>query len=225
MAVNENFVMPDIIIQDTLNSVLQFLRDDYNDNGAARSFLYRLFKDWKLDRYGLFEQAKSLIVTTDEDPKHIRVQMAYNRDKADIPQVFVNLSGENSANNGLGFDQGFISETVFNGEYIVNYNRRFKTTYNIGCVSQNRTETILLYYLIRAMLISANNHLQLSGLSNPIIGGQDVRMSQDIAEYVFMRVIGLSFEYEQTIPDMFSVIPINSVNFSVRLQSTIDVTQ
>lgn len=207
-------IVPDVIIANTINLILDALRNDYNasvTNGQVeRSMLSLLFDDLSLGKYIVLDNIVNLIVTTPENPRHIIAQLSYPSNVTqNTPSIYITLPGENERNNSVSIGEGDYPEYTFDNtpdgladEYRKQFSRRFQTTYQIIIVSENKNEVVVLYNLLQCMIIASMNHFMLSGLENPSIGGQDVSLNNTITGGLFFRAITLNFEYEKVTPEL-----------------------
>lgn len=203
--------IPDVIIINTYNKILDILRDDYAthvDAGTeSRSLLYLLFQGSALGKYDLYANIKKLINTTYEDPNHLEVRLSYDSTSTTSNNmIYVTLASENAIHDSLQIGEGDNPELLFVNvdvadEYRKQFTRRFSSTYTVMVMGKNRSEMLVLFHLLKAMTITCINHLTLEGLQNIKIGGQDVRFTgSEIG--LFARGININFEYEQTVPEV-----------------------
>lgn len=204
-------LLPDVIITNSLNMALSIVRDDYNSYVEAgheeRSMLYLLFNSSSIGRYDMYENAKSIIITTPESPKHLSVVVGYQAEHGKIPQIFVTLPSENEKNNSIGIGVEDDNNLFFAGEeedeadqYREQFSRRFNTTYHVVVMTENRNEMIILYNLMKALVITLIEHFAESGISNLHLGGQDINLMAPVPDKIFRRAVTMTFEYEQLIP-------------------------
>lgn len=208
--------IPEILIINTLNQCLSIIRDNHNnavDSGhEERSLLYLLFNTAVLGKYDLYANAKQLLLTTPESPLHLEVRLGYDHTSAfQGPSIFLMTSSENDRNNSTQIGEGDFDELKFEGDdisdqdlYIKQYTRRYLTTCQVVFVTQNRNELSVLYTLFKSIITSCINHLAVQGVENLKIGGQDLRLNTSVPERIFSKSITLSFEYEQTVPEIFT---------------------
>lgn len=224
-------IIPDIIIVNTLNNVLNIIRDNHNDaidaGNEDRSLLYILFNDLSLGKYDLYDNVQDLLITTPSDPKHLDVKLAYSHNTSDpTASIYVALASDSNKNDSIGIGEGNQDELVFENdsgqnEYVKQYNKRFTTTYQVIIVGENKNQISVLYNLFRAMIIACQNHFELEGLLNFKIGGQDIRLQTAVPDRIFSRAITLNFEYEVTTPEIF----IQSIFSQIRVTTLVDTTE
>lgn len=200
--------IPEIIILDTIKKLLKTIRLDYNNNIAdtTKSLLYRLLNGNEVQRYKLFTQAEAVFITTDDNPRHLDVNLFFNAKRAGIPTIHITLPSESERNNAIGLSEGF-RETIYDetdGAFIRTFNRRYGAKYNIIITSDNSNEVVLLYHFLRSVLISLNPHFNLSGLQNPKLSGGDLQINSELVpSNIFIRSIGMEFEYDVEAQDLF----------------------
>lgn len=216
-------IVPEIIIRDTVQKTLELIKQDYNNNvNEQNTILYKLLADQKLGRYGLFEQAKSIFIKQDSDPRKISVNVMFNRDKIGPPAIHITLPSEDEVNQTLGIGEGEL-EYFHNAddelEYRRTFNKRFRASFNIVVTSDNVNEVILMYYVIRALFIGVLEQFYGYCMYNFKISGRDLMLSPDIVPtHIFMRSLGISFEYETGATEF----NINDYLKNVNFEGTID---
>lgn len=203
-------LIPDVVICNTLNALLKGFRDDYKARVAAnqenRSMLYLLFNGVQLGRYNYYDNLKTILITTEEDPRHVEVKLSYDSGQAKYPQIYISLPSEADKNNSLGIGSGNQEELTFTNdegldEYRMQFSRRWSATYNVVALSDNQNEVVILYHLLKAFFIVATTHLVFSGLENLRIGGNDLTFRDRIPDKTFIKGITVNFEYEQIVPE------------------------
>jgi hypothetical protein len=203
-------LMPEVVIYNTLKSIFQIVKQDFQENEEQETILYHFFgKDenknnveWETFNY--FEQAKELFLK-----REIEVNMGYNMENSGQGVVHILLPEESGRDFGIGADENY-QPNVFNEGYSQNsykpqYNNVYDANYNLMITSENTLEVLLIYNFIKASFISLYYHLELSGLRLPKFGGRDVQVQSDLVPtHIFHRSFNLSFMYEVYVPDFFS---------------------
>jgi hypothetical protein len=207
-------VIPDVVLLDCVNRLLNVIRSDYRTNVAAstesRSILYTLFNSLGLGDYDLYENVVQLIITTKENPKHIdSATLNFDLNSNRTPHIYITLPSESTVHNSLGIGQGDQDEVLIDNEdgqdqYRSLFNRRYLCTYQVVIMAENRNETLVLYHLFKNLLVASTNHLHLKGLQNLKIGGQDLILRDIPIDRVYRKAITLNFEYEQQVPELLA---------------------
>ncbi len=196
-------IIPEIILLQTFKNVLKFIRTDYNNSVSAgditKSMLYRLLSGDEIQRYKMFDQSISVLITKEDNPRHLDINLFFNAKRAPIPTMHIMVPSESQKDNAMSMSEGFkapiFDETV--GEYRKVYNRRFTARYNLVITSDNLNEVILLYHFFRSILISISPHLSLSGLENVKQNGGDIQIDPSIVPInIHSRAIGVEFDYD-----------------------------
>jgi len=204
-------ILPDFILIKALNLALVALRNDYKNNVLAgtedRSVLKLMFQNVEpLGNYDVFTQAKALIDTTAESPKHLLVVSSLDANFNKGPFVYVTLGADGDRNNSIDQGIGDNAPLVFNNNDGTQsskqvFQRRFAATYHVVIGSQNKEEVVVLYTVFQALLMVLTSHVAFEGLLNVKYGGQDVRVDLGVPDKVVTRVITINFEYEQSVPE------------------------
>lgn len=203
----EGIIMPELLIYNTVKSILNLIKIDYEERGDLDSLLFHYFgvdnsterKEMEWETFNYFEQAKQLFLN-----KNIEVNLGYNMSVSEIPCIHIILPSESGKPLGLGADENYVGYNDGNGSQPVPvYTETFNATYNLIITSPNSLEVILIYNLLRASLISTYYHLELGGLRLPRISGQDINLQGDLTPtHIFHRGLGISFDYEVIVPDI-----------------------
>lgn len=223
---------PEIILFNTFKAVIKAVRDDYAANVAdnTKSLLYQVLynnsattNDGKIQRYNLFEQAVKVFITTEDDLRHLDVNLFFNAKRASIPTLHITLPSEQEKNNSLGIGEGineplYIPDTTTPTAYKRTFNRRFTATTNLVITSDNTNEIVLIYHFIRSLIISLMEGLSLTGLENLKLSGGDININTDLVpQGIYSRVIGISYEYNaegielsQHLVNIFNNIVVNA---------------
>lgn len=204
----ETLIIPETIILDSLEKGLKFVRADYAANLAANteqdSYLYRILHGVGIERYTYFTQGKKVFLAAEDDPRLLNIDLAYNMDASKVPSVYVALANEQNGQNGLGLDEGF-QQDIENEDGTTSpiFTRRKNTSYNVMITSDNSNEVVMIYHFLYALLTSLTPHMNMRGLENISIGGQDLQLRGDlIPKHIFMRALAINLQYETSVPDL-----------------------
>jgi hypothetical protein len=224
--------IPEITICSTLNNLLEGFRKNYRDSVTAgqesRSMIYLLFNGLTLGKYSYYENLKKILITTEQDPRHLEVKLAFDSGAVKYPQVYISLPSETDRNNSMGIGQGDQDELTFENqsgldEYRMQFSRRWATTYNLVVLSDNSSEVIILYHLFKAFMILATTHFVQSGIENLRIGGNDLSIRDGrIPDKLFLKSITMNFEYEQKIPEYLSAEIVQKLQLFWRVKEAED---
>jgi len=204
----QTLIVPETIILDSLEKALQFVRTDYATNIAANteqdSYLYRILQGVGIERYTYFTQGKKVFLAAEDDPRLLNIDLVYNMNVNKVPSVYIALANEQNGQNGLGLDEGYQQDLENeDGTALSVFTRRKNTSYNIMITSDNSNEVVMIYHFLYALLTSLTPHMNMRGLENISIGGQDLQLRGDlIPKSIFMRALAINLQYEISVPDL-----------------------
>jgi len=214
-------MIPDIHLHEIVKSCLKAIRADYAANSGVPSttILWYLLNETKQADTGKFqwyEEAVEIFINRNVDhPKYLDSRLFFDRERAKIPTIHVMMAGEDKGADGIGIDQGYIPEQVIGTTQRPVLNRQFSMNANIIVTSNNSFETVIIYHVIKSMLISLYEHIQLFGFINPIISGRDIQLSQEVAPAgIYARSINFHASYELNVPEVI----LNTIGSLVYLQ-------
>ena len=201
-------LMPEVVIYNTVNSILQIVRDDYNSRPLQDTILHQYFgvtecgESLEWETFNYFEQAKELFI----DKNRIQINLGYNMEVSDMACIHIMLPNESGKPLGIGGDEnyiGYAEQQSNDNEVQAIFTKMFDATYNLIITSENTLEVLLIYNFLKAAFVTLYTHIELSGLRLPRIGGQDIQLQSDLVPpHIFHRGLGLSFTYEMHVPDI-----------------------
>lgn len=203
--------IPEVILFNSIEGLLLYLRKDFDDNSSdeTNSLLYRLFKkddngnDLKINTFDYYAGAKSLFLRDEKRINQLTVNLGYNLERAKSPTIHILLPQENKGRmDGIGHISG-TSDTAYDLENQVERQARsysFTATYSLIITSGNSAEITLIYSLLKTCLPLIEDHLEINGLSNLKIGGQDIRFTDNFGpDNIFHRDMSLQFDYDNEV--------------------------
>ena len=203
-------LLPEIVIYNTLESIVKLLRDDLKENALddKKSILYKILgvdeegKPIKMNLYNYFVQAKKMILTTG----NLSVNFGYNQEVAKIISMHILLPSEQGTST-IGEDEGYVQEDVMeNGEKVATqqyFTQMYDCTYQIMITSNNSSEVNVVYNIMKSMLLMLVSHLELMGIRIPSLSGNDIMIQDDLTPVpLFHKVINLTFKYEHIVPQL-----------------------
>lgn len=196
--------VPEIILFNAVQGALKYIRLNYaNETDKNNSYLRRVLSGIAFQRYDFVAQAEQVFLCDVDNARFLDLDLMFNMQKNTLPTMYLSLPAEGiqSGGNGIGLDEGFIEDVTTDEDYYSVFTRRFQATYNIVITSDNSNEVILIYQTLKALLISFIPSMNMEGLENINIGGQDITITQDS---VFVRAISVSFQYDTSVPNPFS---------------------
>ena len=199
-------LFPDIILCRTLESIVKLLRENLiaNSKSDEETILYKIIgvdeeeKPLKWNFVNFYKQAKKIIL----DENNLSVNFGYNLETSTPICMHIILPSE-QGKMCIGADEGYLSERDKEGNYQLYYTEMYETTYQIMITSTNSTEVTIVYHIIKSMLLMLVDQIDLMGLRNPTLSGNDIVMQDDLTPVpIFHRVLNVSFTYEHNVPKL-----------------------
>ncbi len=188
-------ICAEILIKKTIDSMITFIRDDYNGSpDKTETLLYNIFSGVNMDDYNFFDQAVSLIMADATKPRHVQTRLMFDVDRVSVPTIHITMPSEEPIDNSVGFDPD-ISD---NG--MLTYSRRYRSVYGVIITSDNKLEVMILYYMLQSLMICLVDTLILSGLENPVIRGADIKLMTDVApQGLATKSLSIEVTYDKTV--------------------------
>ena len=199
-------LFPDIILCRTLESIVKLLRENLiaNSKSDEETILYKIIgvdeeeKPLKWNFVNFYKQAKKIIL----DENNLSVNFGYNLETSTPICMHIILPSE-QGKMCIGADEGYLSERDKEGNYQLYHTEMYETTYQIMITSTNSTEVTIVYHIIKSMLLMLVDQIDLMGLRNPTLSGNDIVMQDDLTPVpIFHRVLNVSFIYEHNVPKL-----------------------
>ena len=203
-------LIPEILLYNLVRGMIKHVATDFatHQGDPENSFLGRVLMGIKDHKHDYFVEAKALFVERgDDNPRGIKTRLFFDANEAAIPTVHITMPQETTGQNSLGAGESGLNvyEDDTHKEFTPGRERRFDTNYHIIITSDNHREVLIMYHVIRAMMVSALSEVDIAGLENPKLGGQDIRPNENIVpRNIFMRGITLQCSYEVHVPRFFS---------------------
>lgn len=216
-------LFPDIILCRTLESIIKLLRENLiaNSKSDEETILYKIIgvdeeeKPLKWNFVNFYKQAKKIIL----DENNLSVNFGYNLETSTPICMHIILPSE-QGKMCIGADEGYLSERDKEGNYQLYHTEMYETTYQIMITSTNSTEVTIVYHIIKSMLLMLVDQIDLMGLRNPTLSGNDIVMQDDLTPVpIFHRVLNVSFTYEHNVPKLIKDNIAKSFIYQYRLLS------
>lgn len=188
-------IMPEVVIYKTLEAIVNYIRKDIQDND--NNILYKLLgkdddgNDVKMNRYNYYQQAKNIFL----NEHNMSINFGYNFDVAKIVALHIILPSEQASGSAIGQDEGYMNGNVLT--------QKFASNYQIMITSNNSSECMLVYHILKSMLIALVPHLELKGLMLNNFGGNDIVFRDELMPNgMFHKVLNMNFNYELIVPQL-----------------------
>lgn len=199
-------IIPETKILELIEIALLVVEEDYKKTtDKTKTFLYRIFGNNQIGKYNFLKESVDIFTRTNEHPRKIETRMMFDAKRASLPTIHITMPQENNANegNGIGVDEGYQEsiEDLENKTINKTYTRAFDVQYNAVITSDNSLEVLCIYHLLKSALIGMFNHIEFQGIRNVKLSGQDLQINSEmVPPNIFIRGIGISCFYEQTVP-------------------------
>lgn len=201
----DSIIMPEVTIYNALESVISYIREDlYNNEKEENTILYKLLgedingKPMKMNRWNFFKQAKKIFT----DKQNLSVNFGYNFEVAKIISLHIILPSEEAAESAIGQDEGYGDE-ILDGMLQQYFTQNFRSNYQIMITSNNSSEVLTVYHILKSVLLMIFPHFEIMGLRLNKLSGSDVMFRDEMMPNgIFHKVINLSFNYELKVPQI-----------------------
>ena len=218
--------MPEVIIYNALESIVKYVRKDLTENkdNEKASILYRLLgenidgKPIMMNRWDFFKQAKKIFT----NKNNLSVNFGYNFDVANIIALHIVLPSEQAAESAIGQDEGY--NTIVDDEEMITefFSQNFQSNYQVMITSNNSSEILTVYHVLKSMLLMIIPHLETMGLRLCKLSGNDIMFKDDLMPNgMFHKVLNISFNYELKVPQMLRKDIIRGIVFDGHLLENI----
>lgn len=197
-------LIPELVISNILTTIREMLRKDLKDAPSDdKTILYRILgvsedgQPIQIGHYNYFKQAKQII----SDPKNLSVNFGYNQEVSKQCSLHLLLPSEQSK-MAIGGDEGYIND-INDNKVQPYYTQTYECTYQIMITSNNSFEVLIIYNIFKSMLLMLLDTLELSGLRNPSLSGNDIVMQENLIPIpIYHKVLNLHFLYEHNVPQL-----------------------
>jgi hypothetical protein len=231
---NDFILVPEFIIKAVITQALFYINADYNQtitdyNDETKSYLYILTYGLGIERVNVFKQAKSLFIDVVEEKPRISVYLGYPQLVEGAVSVAIVNSGEVQGVQALGVDEA-TNRNYHEFDYPIDtppedqtesnfwrktYGKRYNASYQIIVTGANTNETVIVYTIIKALMVSLEGtaHLSTFGFQNVKLNSSDVTLKSETVKNQYAKSITLSFEYEFRVPDVIKQKYVNGLIF------------
>lgn len=203
---------PEILVYKLIDSILDYLQENIRDNALEpkKMVLYDILSDMNLKKHNYFEEGKELFSRNrDEHERAVDIRQFFDAARAKDPTIHITLSSDNQGgDNSIGLST---DEFVYEEDYTFDdvegtrtadvSGRSFETSLQLVFTSSNHHEVMVMYYVIRALLISTFSSLELEGFQNIKFSGRELQINETLAPNLYSRGLSLSGFYEVRVRD------------------------
>lgn len=200
--------IPSVRLYNITSSLLDIARKDTENPIVEDQFIFQLFDGIVVGDYIYYDEIRHIISLSKGNERRLEVRQFFDMDRLAIPTIHITLPGEQSgAADGIGMDEGIASPLWKDNdrEYTPVLERTFTTQQRIIITSDNANEVVVIYELLKALFISIFPSIDIMGLENPKLSGQDLMIKdQHVPKGIFMRALTLSTMSTYNVPSQFS---------------------
>jgi hypothetical protein len=189
-----------------LDALITLIRSDYDAaiaNGTeTECFLYRVLNGSALGDFDFYEQGVNIFVRTDASARQIQTRMGFDLGTSTLPTIYVHqpneaMRGVNTI--GFGYDT---NEFYTNADQsmVDKLFRGFGGTFEYVITSVNVMETILIYEVLHAALISSIDTFDEYFNNITFTGKELIAKSEQIPDPLFIKCIQLDVDYIKQVP-------------------------
>lgn len=211
-------ILPEVIIARALNAMVKTIRDDIEltlPQDEKQTILYQLLgvneddQPIHMNAYNYFRQAVKIF----SNPANLEVHLGYNMQVTTALAVHIILPGEQASNSPLGEGQEWGADA---NQFM--YSQWMDAQYQILITSDNSSETMIAYHVLKAMLLMYAPNLDLVGLRIPRLSGGDIIMQQDIVPpSIFHKALTLAFKYEVVVPTRLRSMVLKDISYNYNI--------
>ena len=211
-------ILPEGIIARVLTAIVKMIRDDIalaTPQEVRNTILFQLLGENEdgqpihMNAYNYFRQAVKIF----SNPANLEVHLGYNAQVTTALAVHIILPGEQAANAPLGEGQEWDAEA---DQFM--YTQWMDAQYQILITSDNASEAMIAYNVLKAMLLMYAPNLDLVGLRIPRVSGGDIILQQDIIPpTVFHKALTLAFKYEVTVPTRLRSQVVKAISYNYNI--------
>lgn len=231
-------IIPEIVLFNLTQGILNFIASDIETApDPSKSYLARILEGVRDGKHDYLVEARNLFSRKQDNPRQVRTRLFFDAQEANIPTVHITMPSETSGEDSLGASESeHIYADPIEGTYSPQRERRFNSTFHVIISSDNHREVLIIYHVIKSMLVSALSEVDIAGLQNPKLGGQDIRITENLVPpNIFMRGISLECSYDVEVPRFFTSeiisqiiinpgTPIDPTPSTLGIQSQVTVT-
>lgn len=196
--------IPELTLFKIIDGLIKYIKIDWESNvDKSNTLIHHVFNGLIHDKKNYYEQAIDLFTRKVDNPRKVDVRLFFDAERAKIPTIHITMPSDNDGENSIGVGEDGSPQMMLETQttHQPMYDRRFDTTFQVICTSDNHAEVLIMYHMIRAGLISIFDTISLAGLENAKLSGQELRIKSDLVpESIFMRGIGIGCSYNVIVP-------------------------
>jgi len=189
-----------------LDALIALIRTDYQaavTSGAETdSFLYRVLYGSVLGDFDFYTQGVDIFIRTDASARQIQTRMGFDLSTATLPTIYVHqpneaMKGVNTIGFGYDTNEFYTNTDASQTDKLF---RGFGSTFEYVITSPNVLETLLVYEVLHAALISAVDTFNEYFNNINFMGKELIARNDNIPNPMFIKCIQLDVDYLKEVP-------------------------
>lgn len=198
--------IPVVKVKAILDAVLAFIKADYDEclrrAREEESFLYRVLQGQTLSDYNFYTQGKDIFIRSGGSSRQLQTRMGFDVSMSSLPVVYVHqpsdmLKGVNTIGFGLDTNEYYTNSDDSVTEKLF---RSFGSVFEYTIVSSNVLETVLIYEVLMAAMISVIDTLNEYFEQVSLSGKELIVKNELMPEPLFMKSIQLDVIHIKQVP-------------------------
>ena len=209
---------PEIRLKKICDSLFKYLKENLKQNITSgtenQSILYLYFHEdtTDLNISTNYLQAKEIFLREESDPRYVQISPVFDRKRSTLPTIFVTIPQDSESLLELGDIEGSSYSEILNNKL----ERGYQTNFGLITISDNINETLIINYVLRALLLGSLSTLQLFGFISPSFSVQDLSpQSEIVPSNAYSKGLLMTATYIEKVPELESPDKINEVIFDV----------
>ncbi len=191
-------------IKKILDALLSLIKEDYEACSLqpSESFLYRVLKGSFLGDYDFYEQGVNIFTQSGNSSRQIQTRMGFDLGITTLPTIYVHqpnevMKGVNTISFGMDTDEFYTNK---DGTVVEKLFRGSSSTFEYVITSPNVLETILVYEVLWAALVSVVDTFMEYFVDVSITGKELVARHETMPEPLFIKTILVDVQYVKQVP-------------------------
>lgn len=209
-------MLPLIQLKKIVEKLIDYPIEEHNDQNLSESetFLYKLLYGQKDGIYDFYEQAKAIFLRTNKDPRKMRIQLEYPKDKTTLPAIILR---EPTRDEGDSNTIGKAYEEVLsfgNTSFRDNFRDSKQFDFSIICFSNSTLESILISEVLYSLLVGAYDTL--ASIYNKVgYSMREIMVNTEMAPTpIIMREVRIKLQVDNYIPSLIKQEFLSELNFN-----------
>lgn len=210
-------MIPEIVLYNVVEAILEEISNDYKRSvDPQTSLLYEMFYGLKEDKRDYYLEAVDLFVRKKDHPRRIKLRQSFDSSVGGVPCIHITTPSDDRGENSIGVGEsgmeGFSREIKEEKRIRPFLEQRFDSRYAIMCTSENASEALMIYHVVRDFMIGIMDILEFAGFSNIKLSGREIRIvTENAPVHLFAREITFATSVDIRVPKFHSYKKITDI--------------